>query len=370
MQCRIHKTYSYTDISGYPRSGHHNNQLALKAGKWMDEDAVAYVEFAGDSLMSILSDSADSIIGLRLHIRCGKSYRAALPAIGLCLLAPKADSSLVSADTNRSISGATTRGADTNELCIEIRRDGIDSIRALLTTPGRSTVNARYDTVAHDSVRDTVFGHFAFALFSDSLISFNSSLAASGAPVLRLRYAARTSRAAPWTADSISLSCLKSDYSVTESAASSLDSFPVSSAAAGRYAVMAVDMRGFWRQLDDTAGGLHYRNILTAVMDIAIDSAEIYASDAIDVYYNLYADTDVDIDTSNMIWARITRTSAATVPQFALDSCLLSHINDLIDVRPDTGYLYLTIKKTNGFARIRWHAPDSLRIRAVLSNPW
>jgi hypothetical protein len=93
------------------------------------------------------------------------------------------------------------------------------------------------------------------------------------------------------------------------------------------------------------------------------------------------AEPTMSIDSSHMSTTHITRAHPGTCPaslgpdapdscNFHLDSCVLSHINNLIVNRPATAYLYLTLHRSAGFARIVWQRADSLFVKGMLSNPW
>jgi len=376
----VQGTYSTLDSAQFPRSGHFRLQDSLRAGPWSGESARAYLKFAGDSLMSLLSDSSIVPAHVRLQLRYDSSFAIGTDSSLTVRLARAKSDSIVLTDAMIDSTITGHAAVDSATKC-SFTFDSVQvyRIRDFLSRADNYTVSMKIDSVdtggpvLFDTTYDTAYHDFGLALTCDTLIEFYSSSFPGKQPLLYFIYAVPDSSDTTGTVritDTLVLVCNGSDYTVADTNAVLADALFMSSAATGRRAVMKLDLSPFWQDLIDSASALRFHNVLAADIDFALDSAEARASDVIDVYYDLFARADTAVDTSSMSKRRLSRSTDSLVPGFSIDSLNLQHINRLVDSQAPVGYLFLMIRKTNGSAKVLWHDTDSIFVRAVFSNPW
>jgi hypothetical protein len=376
IYCRVYDAYSRIDSTTYSTPGHFLTSSYLRSGIWRNEEATTYLEFNGDSLRSILSDTLDSITGLRIQIKSVKSRKnTALPSFRIYLMNnPQADE--IPDTIYDSIATQSVLYEDSTGLYLNIGKEKAASIAArieidtiLIDTTKKDANGAKITSV------DTLYKNISLKLESDILFTYYSAYYTAGRPTLKIFYS--TNSGDTTVSDSCITIASYSDYRVTDTvgiSSAELNTIAVTSPATSRYAVISFDMRPFWNQLSDTNTDMEYRNILRTVVHATIDSGLAFdtASHSLDVLCGLFLGRNALPDTSQM--THFKRIDTIGVPDsFRVDTCVISHANNLISNRTaadTTGYLYMLMKPAHSSANLYWHKPDSIRIRAAISNPW
>jgi hypothetical protein len=201
-------------------------------------------------------------------------------------------------------------------------------------------------------------------IICDSMIDIASHLSPLAKPSLHLFYNNVISPASV-KSDSLIIQADSSAFTVNDTNPTLPDTQFAASSMTHRYAVLKLGLAEFWKTTRDSVKNWQYRDIMSARMNLNIDTAASRMSDTINFYFDMFEQPVEQIDTSTM-----SKGLLAIRPAISLEPLYLTNLNRLLETQPDTGYLYIMFPPNKGFATTLFTMPESVTMKAVFSNPW
>jgi hypothetical protein len=336
---------------------------SLFFGQRSQERSVTYIQYSGKRVLSEVQELLDSGCGFgqaQLLLPQNSLDSAAMQNLSLAFARPKSRN--IPADED-SVILTFTNSVFVSDSALVIQFDGsrfIEQARESLPFIDTITVNAENEA---DTVRDT--SDVAFFLFADNpLINI-----AANDPQLRI-----LSGDEAVCADNPTFAVTASDFTVRDLDPAATDDSLVSSAATARFAAIALNIEPLWEALTDTVFDTQFQNILAATLDLPLYTARLRGADS--TFRLVYRLTTAQPD--ELIQLDSLRLSAALAKTPAQGDSL--RVEDFLNVflepgatQPSRAFLIMkpTIETANPneiFTRIDWEVPDTLEMKAVLSN--